>query len=202
LDCSEIEVQEPRFYEIGGNRYPSVTTVLGVIGNPHLERWRGEVGNEMADHISNNASRFGTDVHDLTALSDQGVMIDPPPDMRGLRDQWVEWVRGNVKEFLMVEGMVYSTTWGFAGTLDRAAVLNSGECAILDIKTGRLKKEVGMQMMAYGIAWEEMTGKKVERRIAICLDRKTKKLGIKEYRDPMDREAFLWALGLWRYLRG
>lgn len=202
MDCSELEVQEPRFYMVEGRKLPSVTTVLSIIGNPHLERWRGEVGNEEADRIAELASRFGTDVHDLTALADQGLMLDPPPDMEGLCYQWKEWVGENVKEITMVEGTVYSLKWGYAGTLDRAAVLGGGDRAILDIKTGRLKKEIGMQLMAYGMAHEEMGKGKIKRRIAICLSRKTGRLEVREYRDQGDREAFLWALGLWRYLRG
>jgi hypothetical protein len=202
FDCSDLEIQEPRFYMVEGRRFPSVTTILSIIANPHLERWRGEIGNEAADRISNLASQFGTDVHDLTALADQGMMLDPPPDMESLCHQWKYWVESNVKEFLMVEETVYSMKWGFAGTLDRSALLRTGELAILDIKTGRLKKEIGMQLIAYGMAHEEMGKGRIERRIAVCLNRKTRKLELKPYEDPADREAFLWALGLWRYLRG
>lgn len=202
FDCRDLEVQQPRHYVVEGRILPSVTTILSIIGNPHLERWRGEIGNEAADRISKMASDFGTDVHDLTSLADQGTMVDPPPDMKSLVSQWNDWVGGNVAEFLMVEGVVYSLKWGYAGRLDRVARMVGGGISILDIKTGRLKKEIGLQLMAYQMAWEEMTNENVDGRVAICLDRKTKKLGAKPYTDPKDRDAFLWALGLWRYLRG
>jgi hypothetical protein len=203
LDCSELEpTSEPRIYTIGGRTYVSVTTVLSIIDNPFLPRWRGDVGNDYADQYTELTAQFGTDVHDMTALLDQGVGMETPPDLEGLCRQWGEWVASNIRRWLLIEEVVWSDVWGFAGRLDRYAEFMTGEVGIVDIKTGRLKKEIGLQTAAYGMAAEERGYPRCERRVAISLDRKTRRLAPKPYTQEGDRDAFLWALGLWRYLRG
>ena len=44
-----------RHYEVDGKLYPSVTTILSIIRKPYLERWRGEIGNDDADFIMEEA---------------------------------------------------------------------------------------------------------------------------------------------------
>lgn len=54
--------------QVGELRYlylPSVTTYLGLIIDPYLARWRGDVGNERADWISWKARDLGSEIHEL-----------------------------------------------------------------------------------------------------------------------------------------
>ena len=48
-----------------GNKYPSVTTVLGEEGKAGILAWRKRVGEEEANRISFQASSRGTSVHTL-----------------------------------------------------------------------------------------------------------------------------------------
>ena len=48
-----------------GNRYPSVTTVLSILSEEFIQRWRARVGAEEANRISHRASTRGTAVHSI-----------------------------------------------------------------------------------------------------------------------------------------
>ena len=61
-----------RHYEIDGKLYPSVTTILSIIRKPYLERWRGEIGNEDADFIMEEAGGLGSEVHRIADNIAQG----------------------------------------------------------------------------------------------------------------------------------
>ena len=55
-----------RFYSSpSGDRYPSITTVLGALSKDGIAAWRARVGEEEANKISGRASRRGTAVHDI-----------------------------------------------------------------------------------------------------------------------------------------
>ncbi len=55
-----------RFYETPeGQRYPSVTTVTGLLTRDHIKLWRERVGAEEANKISTVAARRGTKMHSL-----------------------------------------------------------------------------------------------------------------------------------------
>ena len=50
-----------RHYKIDGERYPSVTTILGTtLANPGLAQWRGHVGNTEADRVMREAAECRT----------------------------------------------------------------------------------------------------------------------------------------------
>lgn len=60
--------------------------------------------------------------------------------------------------YLAVEQRVYSPTYGYAGTLDRVAVIDE-RCGVLDLKcTSRLHPETGLQLVAYQLAYNEDGG--------------------------------------------
>ena len=46
-----------------GIAYPSVTTVLSILSEEAIQRWRNRVGAEEANKISHRASTRGTSVH-------------------------------------------------------------------------------------------------------------------------------------------
>ena len=56
---------DERFYEKNGKFAPSVTYLLGCVypSNKGLMRWVGEVGNERAEQIKNEAGDDGSFVH-------------------------------------------------------------------------------------------------------------------------------------------
>ena len=48
-----------------GNPYPSVTTVLKILSEEGIAKWRARVGEEEANRVSRIASTRGTQVHNI-----------------------------------------------------------------------------------------------------------------------------------------
>jgi hypothetical protein len=68
LQDSMTRVQEngKRFYQTPtGQKYPSVTTVTGLLNRDHIKLWRERVGAEEANRISTTAAKRGTKMNSL-----------------------------------------------------------------------------------------------------------------------------------------
>ena len=63
---SRIQENGKRFYLTpDGGKYPSITTVLGWFSRKGIMEWRKRVGEAEANKISTQASRSGTNVHQM-----------------------------------------------------------------------------------------------------------------------------------------
>lgn len=133
---------------------PSVTSVLGVIRQEYIERWKmGEAvrnyqthGNAWmaVDTIFNSdskESRFGTDVHDCIHR-----YLTKQPILEPQGQPWchalpaVDWLRTNVKELLISEGTFACRKTGTAGTIDIAFINQNGEHVLADIKVVKVRR--------------------------------------------------------------
>jgi hypothetical protein len=99
----------------------------------------------------------------------------PPtdPKVRSACSAARSWIQEVDLRPMAVEKILYSRMYGFIGTTDltAAAVIN-GRSACCDWKSsGRLHASYGLQLAAYTLAWEEMTGTKLEDRWLIRLDK-------------------------------
>lgn len=91
-DVKRIEYFDTRYYKIiyeitkiAGKKkvkelmtqfFPSVTEILGAYPKDFLARWRGDVGNDRADQIMNDALRLGSFIHNAAeVLSKGGALI-------------------------------------------------------------------------------------------------------------------------------
>ena len=54
-----------RYLTLDGNAYPSVTTVLSILSEESIAKWRKRVGEEEANRIGGRAAARGTAVHSL-----------------------------------------------------------------------------------------------------------------------------------------
>ena len=154
-----------------GEGYPSVTTVLGILGKEDIAKWRKRVGEEEANRISTQAARRGTAVHKLCE-----DYLDNDPDyskkhmpaniqmfntMKPILDE-------RINNIWYQECFLYSNELQTAGQVDCIAEWD-GELAVVDLKTSRkLKKEEWilnyfMQVSFYAKAFEEMTGTPVKK---------------------------------------
>lgn len=198
------EEQEPRYYRVNGRRYPSVTSVTGIVGNEYLQQWRGRVGNETADTITNEAAQFGSLIHEYAALMDlmPNEDIGSPTYLLPLLQQYTEWRNSNVQHVVSVEMQVYSSVYEYAGTLDRVMVLHGEEGhSVWDIKTGTVKPITGLQLAAYAIAYQEMTGIRCKKGGVIALSRRTGKMKVlPDVMKREDKQHFLNLLALWKRL--
>ena len=48
-----------------GEKYPSVTSVTGLLNRDGIKKWRKRVGEKTANKISTQAARHGTSAHQL-----------------------------------------------------------------------------------------------------------------------------------------
>ena len=211
-----------RLYEIDGALYPSVTTILSVVSKPNLVAWARRttieairsavlemnsltiervlaVLDEMAsepERVAEEAARRGTAVHDAIAMALSGQLY--PRDLEGYVSQALDFLATHNLDVVAREAVLVSKQHGFAGTCDVASYGGKG-FVLLDWKTGGIYPEHALQLAAYAIAVEEMTGGKVTDAIVVGL--RDSSYEAKRVALAPAREAFLGALALWRRLR-
>ena len=158
-----------------GNKYPSVTTVLGEEGKAGILAWRKRVGEEEANRISFQASSRGTSVH---TLAENYINNDP------------EWSKGamptTIHSFNQIKSILdermnnvyaqevplYSNKLEVAGRVDLIAEWDK-ELAIIDFKTARKPKKEEwiknyfMQCAFYAAAFYERTGVVIKKSVIL-----------------------------------
>lgn len=164
-----------KYFTPEGNAYPSITTVLSIIGKEAILAWRARVGEEEANKISRQAAGRGTAVHKLAE-----DYLDNVEDWKG------KHMPANVASFLdiknilderinnvwMQETFLYSDKLKCAGQVDCIAEFD-GELSIIDFKTSRrVKKKEDItnyfiQMFFYAAAFLERTGIAIKQGVII-----------------------------------
>lgn len=75
----QVQWFDSRFYKVllptGTDFFPSVTTKLNASPKPFLAKWRGDVGNEEADRVMNEARNRGTIIHNACEQLVKGAVI-------------------------------------------------------------------------------------------------------------------------------
>jgi genome maintenance exonuclease 1 len=175
LQESMTRVQEDgkRFYETPeGQRYPSVTTVTGLLTRDHIKLWRERVGAEEANKISSIAARRGTKMH---SLFEQYLRAEEELVFENILDEAmfnaVQPVLDEIVPLALEAGM-WSDSLQMAGQVDCVGVWDNELC-IIDFKTSAKYKEEYMadpwfhQMTAYAIMVEELTGEVINSIVAV-----------------------------------
>lgn len=150
-----------RFYHIEGRDYPSVTTILNVIGKPALLQWMAKTEREMVMEVSADlyetvagtpkmsktawlttlqdrigkakagdkekakAAEIGTQAHKLIEWNLRKQMgVEPGPEPK-VEDKalwsfmaWEDWAKMVSLKPIHIEQVVYSESYGYAGTMD------------------------------------------------------------------------------------
>ena len=67
LQAKTVSEDGKRMYQFEGMeaKYPSVTTVTGLLNREHIKLWRKRVGEETANKITASATKRGTNFHQL-----------------------------------------------------------------------------------------------------------------------------------------
>jgi len=182
MDITELEnielntVQEngQRFYcDELGRKYPSVTTVVGLSTRDHIKLWRKRVGEEEANKISTMAANRGTKFHALVEeyLRKEKDYIEFDNILQESMFKSVQPVLDEIVP-LAIEAPLYSDYLKMAGRVDCVGVFEDA-IAIIDFKTSSKYKEEKyakpwfLQMTAYAIMVEELTGQPVHECCAI-----------------------------------
>lgn len=151
-------------YLVDGESFPSVTEILAP-----LHRSYSSVNPSVLEYARNR----GKAVHEALELYDLCGELEVTSEIEGYARAYLEWCDIYRPKWTEVEQIVYSISYGYAGTLDRAGFLNGGEFAIVDIKTSQPSKEalvsVCCQTAAYEIAHHEHSPQPINKRYGLFL---------------------------------
>jgi len=163
---NRIDGETARLYETPtGQRYPSVTTVLGKMSDKTaLNEWRKRVGDEEANRVSTRAASRGTVIHNMCEkyILDEEIDTSLPHNMvifrqiKGILDEKVDMIRAT-------ECTLFSHHLKIAGTCDLIADYD-GRLSIIDYKTSTKRKRKDwiegyfLQCSLYAYMLWEMTG--------------------------------------------
>lgn len=164
-----------RYFTPDGNAYPSITTVLSIIGKEAIIAWRKRVGEEEANKISRQAATRGTAVHKLAE-----DYVDNVENWKGKHMPANIMTFNTIKPILdehidniwFQEVFLYSDKLKCAGQVDCIAEYD-GVLSIIDFKTSRrVKKEEDItnyfiQMCFYAAAFLERTGIAIKQAVVI-----------------------------------
>lgn len=166
-DISAETLPHGRFYiDPIGNRYPSVTTILGKFSDKKeiLEQWRARVGDKEADtHTATSANR-GTIIHDLL---EQYVRNNPQrPGLMPVHIEMFKQMKKPVDKHLTkvygIEIALWSPILKVAGRCDLIGLWDNIP-SIIDHKTaGWIKTEEDiedyfLQCTIYSLMFQELT---------------------------------------------
>lgn len=161
-----------RFYVTPtGNKYPSITTLLGEKEKPQLTNWRNMLGPQKADKETKRCADRGTAIHEMVEkyLNNQQY-----PEFT--YDYKQEYVSGfnqlrmrlnKINNIRVQEAALYSNVLKVAGRVDCIGEYE-GVLSVIDFKTATKNKERDMiedyflQTTAYAIMWHELTNEPIE----------------------------------------
>lgn len=155
-----------KYFTPEGNAYPSITTVLSILGKEAIMAWRARVGEEEANRIARQAGTRGSAVHKLCE-----DYLDNVEDWKG------KHMPANIASFMDLkpilderlnnvwfqEEYLYSDKLKCAGQVDCIAEFD-GELSVIDFKTSRRVKKAEditgyfIQICFYAAAFLERTG--------------------------------------------
>lgn len=148
LDLPELSSETTEFgrYYVTpeGNKYPSVTTVLGAGSDKSwMEEWKSRVGEEQVAKVSGQASRRGTAVHEIA----EHYLKNRPDYKKGHMPANIasfNYIKPYLdKHITLIGGLelpLYSDKLRVAGRVDCLAKWD-GEYAIIDFKTSKRAKD-------------------------------------------------------------
>jgi len=172
-----------------GRDYPSITTVLSILSEESLAKWRAHVGEEEANKIGQRASGRGTLVH---SIIERYLLNEDTKDFLPHIRQSLENIRPILDKRLGtiygLEVALFSSHLGLAGRVDCVAEFD-GVPSIVDFKTSkRVKKKEHIsnyfaQMAGYAVMWEERTSIPITNTVIIMDVDDNEPLVFKEHRD-------------------
>ena len=170
---SRVQEDGKRYYQTPeGQKYPSVTTVTGLLSKDHIKLWRKRVGEETANKITKQETTRGTKMHNIF---EQYLRAEEPVFFDNIMESSMfEAVQPVLDEIIPIalEAGMWSDSLQMAGQVDCVGVWGD-ELAIIDFKTSSKPKEEYMadgwfhQMTAYAIMVEELTGEVIDRIVAV-----------------------------------
>lgn len=174
-----------------GKRYPSITSVLGILSENDIREWRQRVGKAEADRVSRVAASRGTSVHSLVEdyLDNKDIDLKKSmPNAAAAFRSIQPILDSRLANIYVQEAQLYSDHLQVAGRCDLVAEFD-GVISIVDIKTSSRVKTADdihnyfMQESAYAIMFEERTGIPIVNLVTIMAVDFAEPIVFKEHRD-------------------
>ena len=173
-ELESITTDVGRRYKVpgGGGEYESITTALGkrpekIIA---LKEWREKVGIKEAQKISTQASRTGTNVHQIAEdylKNKDDYLKDKMPIEIDMFNKLKPALDYNIDEVYGIEMSLFSNRFKLAGRTDCIARWN-GMLSIIDFKTStserndKYNENYYIQASAYAEMYGERTGTPID----------------------------------------
>ena len=167
IDIPELQTlneNNSRFYITPtGEKYPSVTTLLGWSTRKSIYQWRQRVGEQKANSISGQSSARGTRYHNLVEkyLRNEDVSFSSPLDKDLFNS--TKNLLSRINNISLLEKTLYSDHLKSAGRVDCIGEFDN-KLSVIDFKTSSKPKTENyitnyfMQGSAYAVMFEERTG--------------------------------------------
>ena len=173
----QVNINGVRYYDTPDGTLISITSLLKNFTPEGILEWRKSVGDDVADHVMRNATARGNKVHKIieNCLSNK-----PETDLVGNHGvlaaglfQLMVPALDKIDQIRGLEQAVYSKRLGVAGRIDCVAEYD-GKLSTIDFKTASRKRdEINenylVQATFYSIAWEELTGEKIEQIVILTV---------------------------------
>ena len=164
-----------RVYEVGDQRYPSISTICSFRNRKSIAEWRARVGAEEANKISKRATTAGTTVHSmiedyLNNELDIGKYADK--HLAKILFTQAKQMLARINNIHFQEAPLYSHEFAIAGRVDCIAEFD-GKLSIIDFKTSSKEKKEEwvegyfVQETGYAKMYEERSGIKVEQIVTL-----------------------------------
>jgi len=176
IDLQSITTNNGRMYVTPeGNKYPSVTTVIGAMKKKSILEWRKRVGEKEANRISSRAALRGTNFHLMNEDYLNNIFNEEKYKDKVLPLYMFKCIKpflDKINNIHTLEGALYSDKLKLAGRVDCIAEYEN-ELAIIDFKTSTEPKKREWidnyiaQECAYAMMYYERTGVKVKKLVTL-----------------------------------
>ena len=166
------KIEGYRFYDIDGQNYPSVTSILGIRKKDGLQKWRDSIGEDVANWEMNRAARRGKSFHKLVEqyLNNETPSIRDvlPLGLFRLAKPYIDQIN-NIR---LLEKIMVSPKLTIAGQVDCVAEYN-GKLSVIDFKSANKERKEDwienyfLQCTAYSSMYEETFGEKIEQIVVL-----------------------------------
>lgn len=176
LEVTDQMVYGKRYYTTpDGEKYPSITTVLGSGPKPWLDAWKAALGPDKAAKETKRCADRGTALHDMVEKYLKNV--DDPTEGHdrtnvGMFNQIKMQLNRRIGEIRAQEIPLYSHSLKVAGRVDCVAEYD-GVLSIIDFKTSNSNKTDDMiedyflQCTAYAVMYYEMYGVPIDQIVVV-----------------------------------
>ena len=161
-----------RFYDIKGQNYPSITSVLSIRKKEGLEKWRESIGESVANWGMGRAARRGKATHTLV----EQYLKNETPSIRDVLPlglfKLMRPYLDQIDNIHCLETVMFSDKLTVAGQVDCIAEYN-GKLSVIDFKTANKERQEDwvenyfLQTTGYSMMYEEIFGKKIEQLVIL-----------------------------------